>query len=399
MEDIISQLEALAASPPTDAALRQRLHNACKKLFAATEAHQGTISRVTGSPILLTVCHIACNLDVFQKLSDSKVPLSGTDLASSCKADHALLSRILRFLASNDLIKETGEDAYAANNLTHTLARPGLRAGIAHSFMVTMPCLQHLPDFLKDTGYKNPSDVFHSAFQLAQKTDQPAYVWAMQQPELHANFSLWMTEQHLGSSTWLDVFDVPSHAEKQKGAVGEKADAILFVDVGGGLGQQCELLKRKHPDVPGRVVLQDQPHVLPHALKVEGMEPFPHDFWTEQPLKGARIYYMRNVLEDYPDERAVKIIENIIPAMLSGSSVLVIDEMIVPNTGASPRSTVQDLTMMATLASAERTERQWDELLERAGLAVLKKLCYNETTGESAIVAVPKQAQLGYAKS
>ncbi|KAI1111264.1 hypothetical protein F5Y14DRAFT_319301 [Nemania sp. NC0429] len=72
-------------------------------------------------------------------------------------------------------------------------------------------------------------------------------------------------------------------------------------------------------------------------------------------------------------------------------SVLIIDEMIIPNVGANPRSTMQDLTMMAALASAERTERQWDELLERAGLLILDKLCYSKTTGESAIVTVPKQ--------
>lgn len=46
--------------------------------------------------------------------------------------------RILRFLASNDIITEDWEDNYAANNITHTLARPGFRAGIAHSLVHTM---------------------------------------------------------------------------------------------------------------------------------------------------------------------------------------------------------------------------------------------------------------------
>ncbi|KAJ8121313.1 hypothetical protein ONZ43_g2200 [Nemania bipapillata] len=221
-----------------------------------------------------------------------------------------------------------------------------------------MPCLQEIPDFLSATGYTNPTNVLHSAFQIAHKTDKPAYVWAIEQPKLMADFNLWMTEQHLGSRTWLDVFDFSSHAQ------GSSADTLLLVDIGGGLGQQCALLKKKHAKIPGRVVLQDQPFVLPHAISVDGMETQAHDFWTEQPLKGSRIYYMRNVLEDYPDEKAEEIIKNIIPAM-SSSSVFIIDEMIIPNTGANPRSTLQDLTMMSTLASAERTERQWDELLER----------------------------------
>ncbi|KAI1128578.1 S-adenosyl-L-methionine-dependent methyltransferase [Nemania abortiva] len=383
MSDIISRLEAHAASPPQDSIEKQRLYNACRKVLAATEDHSDTICRVTGSPMLLAFCHIACNLDIFQQLSGSEVALSSASLASPSKADPKLLSRILRFLASNDLITETREDTYAASAITRTLARPGFRAGIAHSFSVTMPCLLQIPGFLSGTGYTNPTDVLHSAFQIAHKTDKPAYVWAMEQPRLMADFNLWMTEQHLGSRTWLDVFDVSSHAK------GSSADTLLFVDVGGGLGQQCALLKRTYPNIPGRFVLQDQPFVLHHAVLVEGTEKYPHDFWTEQPLKGSRIYYMRNVLEDYPDDKAIEIVNNIIPAM-STSSVLIIDEMIIPNTGANPRSALQDLTMMTTLASAERTERQWDELLGRAGLVILSKLCYNEKTGESVIITIPK---------
>lgn len=41
--------------------------------------------------------------------------------------------RILRFLASHDLILEVDENSYAATTITHTLARPGFKAGIAHS--------------------------------------------------------------------------------------------------------------------------------------------------------------------------------------------------------------------------------------------------------------------------
>lgn len=32
-------------------------------------------------------------------------------------------------------------------------------------------------------------------------------------------------------------------------------DDIVFVDVGGGIGQQCALLKKKYPKLLGRVVL------------------------------------------------------------------------------------------------------------------------------------------------
>ncbi|KAI1370106.1 S-adenosyl-L-methionine-dependent methyltransferase [Hypoxylon crocopeplum] len=383
MSNVIAQLEALAKAPPSDPTERLDIYNAAKKLVVASEDPFNTICRVNGSPMILTFAQVASDLGLFQKLTEASLPLSCASLADSSGADPLLLSRILRFLASNDMITETGEDTFMANGVTRTLARPGFRAGIAHTFLAIMPCLQATPQFLADTSYVNPTDVLHSPFQIAHKTDKPSYAWAMGQPKLMEGFNLWMTEQHQGQRTWLDVFDFAGHVG------GSSVDTLVFVDVGGGIGQQCALIRNTFPQLPGRVVLQDQPFVLPHAIPTDGVEKQPFDFWTEQPLKGARIYYMRNILEDYPDDKAIAIVTNILPAM-SSDSVLIIDEMVIPNRGASSRSTLQDMTMMTSLASTERTERQWDALLDRAGMRILQKTAYNIATGESIIVTVPK---------
>jgi len=105
--------------------------------------------------------------------------------------------------------------------------------------------------------------------------------------------------------------------------------------------------------------------------------------------KGAHIYYMRNILHDYPDDKAITVIRNNVSAM-SADSLLIIDEMIIPNTGVHPRATDLDMIMMTTLASTERTERQWDVLLEKAGVKVVQKSTYDTATGDSIIVTVPK---------
>jgi len=96
-----------------------------------------------------------------------------------------------------------------------------------------------------------------------------------------------MSELHDSKKTWLDVFDFAGYVK------GSSAESLIFVDVGGGMGQQCALLKKIHPQVPGRIVLQDQPFVLPHAIPVEGVEKEEYDFWSEQPLKGKRDHTLR----------------------------------------------------------------------------------------------------------
>lgn len=222
-------------------------------------------------------------------------------------------------------------------------------------------------------------------------TDKPAFVWAGDHPKLLTQFNLWMSELHDGQKTFLDVFDLPAYANKKATTTSSESNDStppMFVDIGGGIGQQCALLKQVHPNLPGRVILQEQPFLLAHALPVPGMATEAYDFWTPQPHKGARVYYMRNILHDYPDERALVLLANTTPAM-GKDSVLVIDEMIIPNQGAHPRATGQDMMMMASLASMERTERQWDSLLERAGLRVLGKKTYNLETGQSVLVVVP----------
>lgn len=106
-------------------------------------------------------------------------------------------------------------------------------------------------------------------------------------------------------------------------------------------------------------------------------------------MAGARAYYMRNIMHDYADEKCRTILHNIIPAMDNDSYTL-IDEMILPNLRPHWQATVVDLTMMANFAAMERSEKQWYELLDSAGLRMERIYTYTEELRNSVIVAVPK---------
>lgn len=58
--------------------------------------------------------------------------------------------------------------------------------------------------------------------------------------------------------------------------------------------------------------------------------------------------------------------------MTPGYSKLLIHELLVPETGADTFAAVYDLVMMAFNAGMERTESQWSQLIEMAGLEVVK---------------------------
>ena len=66
--------------------------------------------------------------------------------------------------------------------------------------------------------------------------------------------------------------------------------------------------------------------------------------------------------------------------MKPGFSKLLINENVVPDSGAMSSITSMDWLMMALGAVKERTEKQWRMLLEQAGLKVVGIWTYEQGT-------------------
>ena len=67
----------------------------------------------------------------------------------------------------------------------------------------------------------------------------------------------------------------------------DNRDEVAIVDIGGGMGHDLVELKKKHPQLPGRFILQELAQVIEQVPQpLEGIEATVHDFYTEQPVKG-----------------------------------------------------------------------------------------------------------------
>ena len=87
---------------------------------------------------------------------------------------------------------------------------------------------------------------------------------------------------------------------------------------------------------------------------------------------GAPIYFLRRILHDWSDANSVAILRRIADAMdRELPSRLVIAEQILPTQGVSSESALVDVLMMIS-TGGERTEKQWVELLGKAGFRVVK---------------------------
>lgn len=104
---------------------------------------------------------------------------------------------------------------------------------------------------------------------------------------------------------------------------------------------------------------------------------------------GARAYYMRNILHDWPDDKCLIILSQLKASMKLGYSKIIINEMVLPDIGITLTAAQIDITMMCALAATERTEGQWRQMIDSAGL-MIEKIWTKVQEDESIMVLVPK---------
>ncbi|PYI00143.1 S-adenosyl-L-methionine-dependent methyltransferase [Aspergillus ellipticus CBS 707.79] len=369
--DLIDQIASSRSISLEDPQARLRLRDAARSLANALETPQEAIlrycwSEATGHAAIET----AVDLGVFSELVGGE-PKSVDELAVATGSDPVLLSRILKHLAALEVITETGPDEYTATNFATTLSLPryaGSFPALCHWFF---PGIYALPEFLKKTGYRNPSDATNSAYQLGHHIDEHFFECAQKNPTLNRQFSNHMSVYRQGRPSWMDNDFYPVRKRLVNGTNIRGKD-VLLVDIGGSTGHDVSEFRRRWLDVPGRLVLQDLPEVVATVKDLhESIEPMAHDFFTEQPVQGARVYYMHSVLHEWPDDMCHKILSNLVPAMTPGYSRALISENIVPSLDAHYETTSLDIIMLS-IASGERTEGHWTKLIESSGLKIVK---------------------------
>jgi demethylsterigmatocystin 6-O-methyltransferase len=136
---------------------------------------------------------------------------------------------------------------------------------------------------LIENKYQDITNVVHTPLQKAWNTDLPGFIWIQTKPENFAHFNQFMAVQRLGMPTWLDVYPF------QEAAQGLKPEQPLFVDLGGGLGHQSIALREKLPQLPNKIILQDIPATLEHAIKHPGVDIVVQDFFQPQAITGKAI--------------------------------------------------------------------------------------------------------------
>lgn len=146
--------------------------------------------------------------------------------------------------------------------------------------------------------------------------------------------------------------------------------ARLIVDVGGGHGALLATMLRGAPQARG--VLFDQPSVVEHAgptLQAAGVADrvrVAGGSFLESVPDGGDVYVMKNIIHDWADEDAVRILRNVRTAMADDGKLLLL-EMVLPERANSFIGLMLDLEMLVAAGGKERTRAEYANLLSRSG--------------------------------
>ncbi|KAL9616602.1 MAG: hypothetical protein Q9160_008547 [Pyrenula sp. 1 TL-2023] len=289
--------------------------------------------------------------------------ISYSELASSSGLSEINVRRIMRYAMTDRIFKETRKGFVSHTAASRMIAEDSNVADYLDvTFNEVHPATYQTVNALKK--WPDSQELAHSGFSLST-SGETLFSYLNNRPERARAFAGGMSIFSSGSGWEMDHvlhgFDWTSIGDGK------------VVDVGGSTGEVMAILSQHYPHL--HCVVQDlsstidKRPVLPPYLDSH-IEFMAHDFFTEQPVTGADVYFFRMIMHDWSDADAVRILQQLIPALKAGAHVLV-NEFCLPEPNTAPwleekNLRTMDIDMLSLFNSRERDEDDWRYLFSQA---------------------------------
>jgi DNA-binding transcriptional ArsR family regulator len=328
--------------------------------------------QMTTGTMVSQAVSVAARLGVADVLADG--PRSVEEIAELVDADPSTLYRLLRAVADLGLFTELDDRHFELAPLG-VLLRDEVEGSLrGWATMVGMP-------FARDSW----TDLYTSV-----KTGEPAF------QRVHGEDLFSYLAKHPDDAA---IFNEAMRFVSTAVLTGllEAYDFSRFptiVDVGGGTGALLAAILQANPETRG--VLADRPDVLSSAAPVltaaaitDRVETVASDFFQAVPEAGD-LYVLSNIIHDWGDEDAVRILQACRQAMPDDGRLLIV-ELVLPDGGEPSMAKLADLEMLAlTPGGRQRTISEYAGLLEQAGLRLTDAVAATSGRSASYVEALPE---------
>lgn len=296
---------------------------------------------------------VAAELGVADALAGG--PLTIDELSAKVGADSNALGRLLRALIGRGVFRHRRDGRYELNSLARTLCSD---AEVSMTWAA---------QFYGSREQRERWTLLADSIRTGQSVV----------PALHGKESF-------------DYFaEDPRHADlfnRTMASISQLTDASVaagydftayptIVDVGGGHGPLLATILAATPGSQG--VLYDLPAVVADAPKIlcekaiaDRVRIEEGSFFDSVPA-GGDAYVLKNIIHDWPDEKAVQILRNVRAAAGRRATVLLV-ELVIPDHDRDFPGKWADLEMLLNLAARERTAAEYRNLLSRAGFEMTR---------------------------
>jgi hypothetical protein len=311
------------------------------------------IMQMASGYMMSAALHTVVKLGVADHLADG--PLAIGELAARTGSNADALYRMLRPLIAIGVFAETAPKTIALADVSQLLRADHPRSMRDTLLWVTSPF-----HFTVWAEMESAVRTGEPAIELLYH--KPCFEVFQEKPEVSATFNAAMTAMSARiAPALIEAYDF--------GSIG------TLMDVAGGHGfVLCEVL-RAYPKLQG--ILFDMESVIAGAkcrvcdLKMDQRcQTIAGDFFQEIPA-GADAYYLQHIIHDWPDEKALSILNNCRRALQGRKDGrLLIVESILSEKPAPHFGNLLDLEMLLMPGGRERTESEYRQLLSRAGFEI-----------------------------
>src|SRR4051794_21307393 len=337
-----------------------------------TSAAPAVLFQLTMGTFVAQAVSTAARLGVADVLADG--PCDLRTIAEEVEADASTLYRLLRALGDFGVFTELPDRHFALTPVGALLQSDAPGSVRAWATMVGLP-------FHRNAW----TDLYESV-----RTGVPAFARVHGDPlfdylKTHAEDAATFNQAMSGVASQLQAGFLEAY---------DFTPFTTVVDVGAGNGSLLAAVLAAHPTMHGvlfdlATVTAGAASVLSRAGVVDRCTVTSGDFMVAVP-QGGDLYVLSNVVHDWDDDTAVRILRTVRNAMGSDARLLLV-EAVLPDTAEPSIAKLVDLEMLAlTAGGRQRTDSEYAVILQKAGFAVTQTLVACAANRGSYVEATPR---------